>query len=71
MSICDALRDLVPFMQFKKHEKHQWRSVTLSKVTNYRLSACNFTKINTPPRVFFSFFLNCTNGTKSRKNITY
>ena len=56
MSICDALRDLVPFMQFKKHEKHQWRSVTFSKVTNYRLSACNFTKINTPPRVFFSFF---------------
>ena len=24
-------------------------------------SACNFTEINTPPRVFFSF-LNCTNG---------
>ena len=20
--ICDALRDLVPFVQFKKHEKH-------------------------------------------------
>ena len=28
-------------------------------------SACNFTKINTPPWVFFTF-LNCTNATKSR-----
>ena len=27
--------------------------------------ACNFTKINTPPWVFF-MFLNCTNSTKSR-----
>ena len=24
---CGALRDLVPFAQFKKPEKHQWRSV--------------------------------------------
>ena len=24
---CDALRDLVPFVQFKKSEKHPWRSV--------------------------------------------
>ena len=30
--ICDALRDLVPLVQFKKHEKHLWRSVTFSKV---------------------------------------
>ena len=28
----DVLRDLVPFAQFKKHEKHPWRSVTFSKV---------------------------------------
>ena len=34
----DALRDLVPFVQFKKREKHPWRSVTFS----------NFTKSNTP-----------------------
>ena len=27
--ICDALRDLVPFVQFKKREKHPWRSGTL------------------------------------------
>ena len=31
-SICDALRDLVPYVQFKKREKHSWRSVTFSKV---------------------------------------
>ena len=30
--ICDALRDLVPFVQFKKHEKHPWRGVNFSKV---------------------------------------
>ena len=28
----DALRDLVPFAQFKKPEKHPWRSVTFSNV---------------------------------------
>ena len=27
--ICDALRDLEPFVQFKNREKHPWRSVTL------------------------------------------
>ena len=30
--ICDALHDLEPFAQFKKREKHPWRSVNLSKV---------------------------------------
>ena len=29
---CDVLRDLVPFVQFKKHEKHPQRRVTFSKV---------------------------------------
>ena len=29
---CGALRDLAPFVQFKKREKHPWRSVTFSKV---------------------------------------
>ena len=27
-----VLHDLVPFVQFKKREKHSWRSVTFSKV---------------------------------------
>ena len=30
--ICDALRDLVLFVQFKKREKHPWSSVNFSKV---------------------------------------
>ena len=40
-----ALRDLVAVVQFKKREKHPWRSVILVKL---QASACNFTKINTP-----------------------
>ena len=62
MFICGALRDLVPFLQFKKREKHPWRSANFSNVASL---ACNFTKFNTPPWVFFTF-LNCRNGTKSR-----
>ena len=31
-TICDALGDLVPFVQFKKRKKHSWRSVTFSKL---------------------------------------
>ena len=50
--MCDALHDLVPFVQFKKGEKHPWMSVTFSKVAG--LHGC------------FSCFLNCTYGTKSR-----
>ena len=34
---CDALRDLVPFVQSKKREKHPWRSATLSKVAGLSL----------------------------------
>ena len=33
--ICDALRVLVPFVQFKKPEKHPWSSVTFSKVAGF------------------------------------
>ena len=29
---CDALHDLVPFVQFKNREKHSYKSVTFSKV---------------------------------------
>ena len=57
--ICDALRDLVPFVQFKECEKHPWRSVNVSKV------AKTLRKL-TLLHGCFSRFLNCTNGTKSR-----
>ena len=40
----DVLHDLVPFVQFKKREKHPWRSATFSKV--FRLKAFIFTKNN-------------------------
>ena len=46
----NALGDLIPFVQFKKREKHLWRSVTLVKLQVL---------------VFSCVFLNCTNGTKS------
>ena len=35
ISVCDAFRDLVSFVQFKKREKHPCRSVTLSKVASF------------------------------------
>ena len=35
--ICDALRDLVPFAQLWKREKHPWRKVTFSKVAGWSL----------------------------------
>ena len=47
----DVLRDLVPFVQFKKREKHPWRNVTFNKVADL-----NFTKSDIPPWVFFTFF---------------
>ena len=30
--MCYPLRDWLPLVQFKKHEKHPWRNVTFSKV---------------------------------------
>ena len=48
--ICDALGDLVPFVQFKKREKNPWRKVNFSKVAGFKPPA------NTPPWVFFTFF---------------
>ena len=35
---CDVLRDLVLSAQFKKREKHRWRSVTFSKVAGFYAS---------------------------------
>ena len=34
---CGALRKLVPFVQFKKREKHPRRSVSFSKVGSFSL----------------------------------
>ena len=35
--VFDALRDLVTFVQYKKRQKHPWRSFTLSKLAGFRL----------------------------------
>ena len=35
--MCDALRDLVPLVKFKKREKHPWRRVNFSKVAGFSL----------------------------------
>ena len=51
-TIYDALRELLPSVQFKKREKHPWRSVTFSKVAGFSY----FTKSNTRPWMFFTFF---------------
>ena len=53
MIIYGALRDLVPFAQIKRREKHPQRSITFSKVPGF------FTKSNTPPWVFFTFLKLC------------
>ena len=33
--VWDALRNLGQFIQFKKHEKHPWESVTFNKVAGF------------------------------------
>ena len=55
--ICDVLCDFVVFAQFKKREKHPWRSVT-------------FSKSNTPPWVLFTFF-KLYKWYQIEQNITY
>ena len=37
LGIWEVLRDLVPFVQFKKRQKHQWSSGTFSKVADFSL----------------------------------
>ena len=64
----DALGDLLPFVQFKKRKKHPWRSVTFSKSAGFscRLKPAFLVKV-TLLHGCFSRFVNCPNGTKSRK----
>ena len=52
--ICDALRDLVAFVQFKKREKHPWRSVNFSKVAYFKKCIACGLKINSE-RIMFIF----------------
>ena len=59
--ICDVQRNLKPFVQFKKHKKHPWRSVTSSKVAGFQ--PATLLKV-TLLYGCFSRFLNCAYGTK-------
>ena len=61
--ICGALRDFVPFVQFKKREKHPLKKVNFSKVAGFKPATLLKLKLF---HECFSRFLNCTNGTKSR-----
>ena len=63
--ICHPLRDLLPFVQFKKREKHPWRSVNFSKVRDFSLNTPHSLQLTLLHECFLRF-LNCTNGTKSR-----
>ena len=62
LGICDALPNLVPFVQSKKREKHPWRSINFSKVPG--LKPATLLKLALLDGCF-SRFLNCTNDTKS------
>ena len=59
--ICGSLRDLVPFIQFIKCEKHPWRTVTFREVAGWTLLHVTILFR------YFSRFSNCTNVNKSLK----
>ena len=60
--ICDALRNLVTFVQFKKREKHPWRSVIFSKVQAWYQLAQNIT--------YYSAFHSLRNSSMWREGPT-
>ena len=45
--MCDALRDLVPFAQFKKRENTHGGVLLLVNLVKLQALVCNFTKCNT------------------------
>ena len=55
--ICDALHDLVPFLQFKNCEQYPWRSFTFSFILTFTFINC--TKSNINSWVFFTFMKLC------------
>ena len=51
----DALRDLVPFVQFKNRENTYGGVLLMAKLQTSATFLQKFTKSNTPLRVFFTF----------------
>ena len=59
-NISDALRDLIPLVQFKTREKHPWRRVTFIKVAGFSfvLNCTNGTKSHNASHMDFVKNLN-------------
>ena len=66
--ICDALRDLVPLIQFKKHEKKSDGGMLL--LVNLQAPVCDFTKTNTLPCVFHVFKIVQTVPNRTKRLIS-
>ena len=56
--ICDALRDLLSFVQFKKREKHPWRRVTFSKVAGFTKSRNASQMLNITKNIWLFFWIS-------------
>ena len=54
--ICDALCDLVLFVQFKKHENSPWRSDTFTNVAGFSCFLFNSSEIKPGPKIERSFY---------------
>ena len=59
MLVWDALRDLVTFLQFKKLEKHPFKSVTFSKERSQKRPLICF-------KMMLPYILNLTGNKKMR-----
>ena len=66
IGIYDPLHDMLPFVQFKKREKHGGMLL----LVKLQAKACNFTKSNTLPWVFFTF-LKLHNWYQIAQSISY
>ena len=53
---CDALRDLISFVQFKKRKKHPWRIVTFSRNAGLSLQLCR-TNVNNSHKASYICFV--------------
>ena len=72
------MHDLAPFVQFKKREKHPWKSVTLSKVDFILFIYLQFVFINLNNRFVIHIILKqsfdtkrlpyVSNGTSTRRH---
>ena len=65
-SICGALWDLVPFVQFKKREKHPCRSFTFSKVAGKPATLLKVTLRHSTTTPFFKTVQMVPNCAKHR-----